>query len=122
MISKRRRAATGEGDGDMSQGAPEMGQGERTLTRAAGLVADAKQDFDGLSKALEGQIAGLQGKWQGQGGAAFFTLHQAWTEKQRVITNALNDFEASLTSTERDNMSTDDTQSANYNRVSSRLG
>jgi WXG100 family type VII secretion target len=106
----------------MSQGAPEMGQGEGTLTRAAGLVADAKQDFDGLSRALEGQIAGLQGKWQGAGGSAFFTLHQAWTEKQRVITNALNEFEASLTSTERDNMSTDETQSASYNRFAGRLG
>ncbi|MBZ5739032.1 WXG100 family type VII secretion target [Nocardioides mangrovi] len=106
----------------MSNGAPEMGQGERTLSRAAGLVTQAKQDFDSLSKALDGQIAGLQGKWAGAGGTAFFTLHQAWTEKQTVITNALNDFEASLTSTERDNMSTDDTQSANYNKVAGRLG
>ena len=106
----------------MSQGAPEMGQGERTLTRAAGLVADAKQDFDGLSKALEGQIAGLQGKWAGAGGTAFFSLHQAWTEKQRVITNALNEFEASLTSTEKDNLNTDETQSSNYNRYAGRLG
>jgi WXG100 family type VII secretion target len=106
----------------MSQGAPEMGQGEKTLTRAAGLVADAKQDFDGLSKALEGKITGLQGKWAGQGGQAFFSLHQAWTEKQRVITNALNEFEASLTSTEKDNLNTDETQSSNYNRYAGRLG
>ena len=106
----------------MSQGAAEMGQGERTLTRAAGLVAEAKQDFDGLSKALDGQIAGIQGKWAGQGGTAFLSLHQAWTEKQRVITNALNEFEASLTSTERDNVNTDETQSSNYNRFAGRLG
>ena len=106
----------------MSQGAPEMGQGERTLTRAAGLVAEAKQDFDGLSKALDGQIAGIQGKWAGAGGTAFFALHQAWTEKQTVITNALNEFEASLTSTERDNLNTDETQSSNYNRFAGRLG
>ena len=106
----------------MSQGAPEMGQGERTLTRAAGLVADARQDFEGLSRALEGQIAGLQGKWAGAGGTAFFSLHQAWTEKQRVITNALNEFEASLTSTERDNMGTDESQSSAYNRFAGRLG
>ena len=103
-------------------GAAEMGQGERTLTRAAGLVAEAKQDFDSMSKTLEGQIAGLQGKWAGAGGTAFFSLHQAWTEKQRVITNALNEFEASLTSTERDNVNTDETQSSNYSRVAGRLG
>jgi WXG100 family type VII secretion target len=103
-------------------GAAEMGQGEATLTRAAGLVSEAKQEFDSMSKTLEGQIAGLQGKWAGAGGTAFFSLHQAWTEKQRVITNALNEFEASLTSTERDNVNTDETQSSNYSRVAGRLG
>lgn len=106
----------------MSQGSNEMGQGEKTLSRAAGLVAEAKQDFDGFSKTLDGQIAGLQGKWAGQGASAFFVLHRTWTEKQAVITGALNDFEASLMSTEKDNISTDDTQSANYNRTAGRLG
>ena len=102
--------------------ATEMGQGEGTLTRAAGLVAEAKQDFDSLSKNLEGQIQGIQGKWAGAGGTAFFSLHQAWNEKQRIITNALNEFQNSLTSTEKDNVSTDETQSANYSRVAGRLG
>ena len=102
--------------------AAEMGQGEGTLTKAAGLVSDAKADFDRLSLKLDGQIQGLQGKWAGAGGTAFFTLHQAWTEKQKVIVGALNEFEASLTSTEKDNISTDDAQSANYNRTAGRLG
>jgi len=102
--------------------ATEMGQGEGTLTRAAGLVAEAKQDFDSMSKTLEGQIAGIQGKWAGAGGTAFFSLHQAWSEKQRVMTNALNEFQASPPSTEKDNVSTDETQSSNYSRVAGRLG
>ena len=102
--------------------AAEMGQGEGTLTKAAGLVSDAKADFDRLSMKLDGQIQGLQGKWAGAGGTAFFTLHQAWTEKQKVIVGALNEFEASLTSTEKDNISTDDAQMANYNRTAGRLG
>ncbi len=106
----------------MSQGANEMGQGEGTLTRAAGLVSEAKVDFDRLSTALDGQIQGVQGKWAGAGGQAFFSLQQAWTQKQAVITRALNDFEASLTSTEKLNMSTDDAQSANYNSYASKLG
>ena len=58
----------------------------------------------------------------GPGGTAFFALHQAWTEKQHVITNALNEFEASLTSTEKDNINTDQAQSSNYSRVAGRLG
>jgi WXG100 family type VII secretion target len=106
----------------MSNNAPEMGQGEKTLTKAAGMVADAKRDFDGMSHRLDGQIAGLKNKWAGAGGTAFFALHQAWTEKQRVITSALDEFEASLTSTERDNINTDEAQSANYNRTAGRLG
>jgi len=75
-----------------------------------------------MSKTLDGQIAGLQGKWAGAGGTAFFGLHQAWTEKQRIITNALDEFAASLTSTEHDNVNTDETQSATYSRVAGRLG
>ena len=106
----------------MSQGAPEMGQGQGTLTRAAGLVTDAKADFDSLSNALSGQIQGLQGRWAGAGGTAFFSLHTAWTEKQKVITNALNEFEASLQSTERDNVNTDQTQSDYMNKNHDRLG
>ena len=106
----------------MTNSAPEMGQGEKTLTRAAGMVADAKTDFDGFSRKLDGQISGLRGQWIGAGGAAFFALHQAWTEKQGVITSALNEFETSLQSTERDNVSTDDAQSAAYNRTAARLG
>lgn len=100
----------------------EMGMGEGTLNRAAQLVAGAKQDFDRLSGELEGQIAGLQGKWAGQGGQAFFALHRAWTEKQRIIVGALNEFEASLVGTEKDVRTTDDTQAGNFTNYQSRLG
>ena len=106
----------------MANTAPEMGQGEKTLTRAAALVADAKTDFDGFSRRLDAQIAGLQGRWVGTGATAFFALHRAWTEKQDVITRALNEFEASLVTTERDNVATDDAQSALYHRTAGRLG
>ena len=105
----------------MSQGAAEYGQGERALTRAATLVAEAKRDFDTQARQLEDQINSLKGRWVGQGGTAFFSLHQAWTEKQNTIVAALNEFEASLVSTERDNVSTDETQSANYVRTAGRL-
>ena len=105
----------------MSQGAPEMGQGQGTLTRAAGLVTEAKADFDGLSNALSSQIQGLQGRWAGAGGTAFFALHQAWTEKQKVIVDALNEFEAALTDTERDNVDVDEQQGAGYTQLAGRL-
>lgn len=106
----------------MAHGFNEMGQGAGTLTRAAGLVAEARHDFDRLSRKLDGQIRGLQGKWTGAGGHAFFALHQAWTERQKVIVSALDGFEASLRATETDTISTDEAQSANYTRTASRLG
>jgi WXG100 family type VII secretion target len=102
--------------------APEFGQGEGTLTRAAGLVSDAKADFTTISGRLTDQIAAVQGRWGGQGATAFFALHQAWTEKQKIIVDALDDFSASLTTTEKDNVSTDDAQNASYTNLSGRLG
>lgn len=101
--------------------APEYGQGQGTLTRAAGLVSDARADFDVIAARLTDQIAGLQGQWAGQGGSAFFVLHQAWTEKQSTIVKALDEFANSLTTTEKDNVATDDQQSSSFARLSSRL-
>lgn len=106
----------------MTQGTSEYGQGERALSKAAGLVAEAKRDLDTYSRELSDQITGLRGRWVGQGATSFFTLHQAWTEKQARIVRALDEFEASLLSTEKDNLATDDTQSAGYRRTVGRLG
>ena len=100
---------------------PEMRAGDRTLSRAAGMVATAKSDFDRLSATLSDNLVAQQAKWQGQGGRAFTNLHQAWTEKQNRIVQALNEFEAALTSTERDNINTDQAQSDFMAKNHSRL-
>jgi WXG100 family type VII secretion target len=102
--------------------APEFGQGEGTLSKAAGLVTDARGDFNKIAHKLTGQIAGVQGKWGGAGAQAFFILHEAWQEKQKVIVDALDEFSASLHSTEKDNVSTDESQGSSYNRLHGRLG
>ncbi|MFN8195430.1 MAG: WXG100 family type VII secretion target [Nocardioidaceae bacterium] len=106
----------------MSNTANEMGQGHGTLTKAAGLVAAAKHDLDRVSADLTTKIQGLSTQWVGAGGSAFQRLHAEWTEQHRVITSALNEFEAALTQTERDNMSTDDNQVAPMSNLSARLG
>ena len=106
----------------MSDSSPEFGQGEGVLTRAAGMVADARTDFNNISHQLSDQISGVQGRWGGQVATAFFALQQAWTEKQQVIVDALNEFENSLGVTERDNISTDDAQGANFTQLSNRMG
>lgn len=102
--------------------ANEFGQGEGTLTRAAGLVTDARTEFNQIASRLTDQIAAVQGQWGGQGASAFFVLHQAWSEKQQVIVKALDDFASSLGVTERDNVSTDEAQNTNYTRLTNRVG
>ena len=102
--------------------ANEYGQGEGTLTRAAGMVTDARTEFTQIASRLTGQISAVQGQWGGAGASAFFILHQAWTEKQEVIVKALDEFANSLGVTQRDNVSTDDAQHSNFTRLSNRVG
>jgi uncharacterized protein YukE len=102
--------------------AAEMGQGQGTLSTAAGMVADAQRDFDRLDHELVQHLDAARATWAGQGGSAFIALGCAWSEKQRTIVSALSQFEASLRSTERDNLATDDDQSAAYTRQHQRLG
>lgn len=102
--------------------ANEMGQGHGTLTAAAAKVAEAKADFDRISKDLSGKIQGLNGQWVGAGATAFMRLHTEWTQAHQQITSALNEFEASLRGTERDNVSTDESQATPMTNLSARLG
>lgn len=100
----------------------EMGQGRGALSAAAGRVAEARQDFDHLDHELLQHLDAARARWSGAGGAAFHALGLAWSEKQRTITAALSDFEASLRATEQDNTRTDEIQSAAFSRAQQRLG
>lgn len=102
--------------------APEMGQGRGTLSRAAGLVADARGDFERYNNEVAERIDSARATWVGHGGTAFNALGHAWSEKQRTITDALVGFEAALRATERDNTTTDDMQSSAFIRNQQRLG
>ena len=102
--------------------APEMKAGDRTLSRAATMVNQAHGDFNRLSNTLSDNLLAQQSRWQGQGGRAFTSLHQAWKEKQDRIVRALNEFEASLQTTEKDNINTDQAQSDFMNKNLDRLG
>lgn len=102
--------------------AAEFGHGEGALRQAAQLVTDAKRDFERQSNTLEGQIADLKGKWEGDGGRAFHILHQAWTEKHKTIVTALDKFSASLTETEADNVAVDSRAGEGMNALMNKLG
>jgi WXG100 family type VII secretion target len=100
----------------------DYGQAAGALTRAAGLVTEAKADFTRLSTTLGSQIQGMQTAWAGDGAAAFFRLHQAWTDKQATIVSALDEFADSLVLTERDNVANDEQQASNMTSLLNRLG
>jgi uncharacterized protein YukE len=102
--------------------APEMGQGQGTLSAAATLVVAAKEDLDRLDHELVTHLGEAKALWGGQGGSAFQALGLAWSQRQRVIVSALDGLEEALRSTERDNIGTDETQSAAFARTQLRLG
>lgn len=100
----------------------EMGQSAGALSRAAGLVADARTDFDGLAQRLSARLDGARGQWVGAGGTAFFALHAQWTSRQQQVVAALEGFETRLRATEADTMATDDQISAAFHRYTALLG
>lgn len=105
----------------MSNTANEMGQGQGTLSRGAGLVAEARADIDRISSELSGRVDGLRGQWIGSGATAFMRLHTEWTEAHKAINSALEDLALALRKTESDNMSTDDAQVAPMTNLSGHL-
>lgn len=105
----------------MSNTANEMGQGQGTLSRGAGMVVEARADLDRISGALSGRIESLRGQWVGAGGTAFMRLHTEWTEAHKAINSALDSLEAALRRTESDNTSTDESQISPMSNLSGRL-
>ncbi len=100
----------------------EFGHAEGALKQIAERVIQAKEEFKKHSDTLDGQIQGLKGKWEGDGGRAFIILHQAWTEKHKVVTTALDKFHAALTETEKDNVAVDQQAGAGMNNLFNKLG
>lgn len=98
------------------------GQTEGALTRAAGLVAGARSDFDGIGAGILADVETMQSRWAGAGARAFWALGQAWGERQGRLVAALDDFERSLRATERDNIATDEHQSGAMAALQHALG
>lgn len=106
----------------MSSSNVEFGHAEGALKQIAERVMTAKEEFARHSATLDGQIQGLRGKWEGDGGRAFMVLHQAWTEKHKVVVTSLDRFHASLTDTERDNVAVDQAAGDGMNALLNKLG
>lgn len=95
---------------------------EKALSKAADAVVSAKGDVNTQCAQLSSQIESIGARWGGQGAVAFRQLHDAWQQKQKKILGALDQFEESLRQTERDNVSTDESQASVSTNLMNRLG
>lgn len=92
------------------------------LAQAAKYTSSAREDLTSQAQTLYSNVSGQEHGWKGQGGTSFFNLQEAWFEKQKRVVAILEHFENSLHSTDRDNVSTDETQSQATGKLHDRLG
>ncbi len=98
------------------------GQTEKVLSRSADRVDQARGDVTNKCGVLSANIATMMAGWGGQGASAFTNLMISWDQKQETILKALDQLSASMKETERDNVSTDENQSAAHVNLQGRLG
>ena len=98
------------------------GQTEKALSKGADYVDQARGDVKNKCGVLTSNIQGMMAGWGGQGATAFNNLMVAWNEKQETILKALDQLSASMVETERDNVATDEGQSAAAVNLQGRLG
>lgn len=98
------------------------GQTEKALSKGAGYVDQARGDVKNKCGVLSSNIQSMMAGWGGQGATAFNNLMIAWNEKQETILKALDQLSASMAETERDNVVTDEGQSAAAANLQGRLG
>jgi len=101
--------------------AGEFSRADQALTRGATFVQSAKSDLEGQLGTLRGQLEGIGSAWQGGASTAFQTTMTRWNEDARKIISALDEFEANLRSSDQTYSSTDDAQSATFNKFQGRL-
>jgi WXG100 family type VII secretion target len=98
------------------------GQTEKALSKGADYVDQARGDVKNKCGVLSGNIQTMMAGWGGQGASAFNNLMISWDQKQETILKALDQLSASMKETERDNVSTDENQSATHANLQGRLG
>ena len=98
------------------------GQSEKALSTAAEYVEQARGEVKNKCNTLSSRVQEMMGGWGGQGATAFNTLMITWQEKQETILKALDQLSASMKETERDNVATDESQSATHANLQGRLG
>ncbi|MDT0156138.1 WXG100 family type VII secretion target [Microbacterium sp. ARD32] len=100
----------------------EVSAADGALQRGAKIVNQSKVDIVGELNAIQNKLSGIGSSWTGSGAAAFQQTFQAWQDKSRRITNALDQFEQNLIDSQSAYTQTDDTSKASHNKFMGRLG
>lgn len=102
--------------------AGEISKQDQALSRAANLVADARQELNGQLQQLGGKLQGIGAQWKGSGAAAFGNVMERWNAAAKKIIQSLETFEDNLKKSESTYTAADDAQSAAFSKLSGRLG
>ncbi|QAY64688.1 WXG100 family type VII secretion target [Xylanimonas allomyrinae] len=95
---------------------------EGALEQGAIAVADAKTAIDGQVKFVRGEIEQLSGMWTGPAAAKFAQLMGEWDSKTSRLNAVLDNLEASLRGTARDQAATDDSHQQVISGLGSMMG
>lgn len=102
--------------------AGEVSAADGALQRGASIVNQSKTDINTELNAIQNQLSGIGASWTGAGATAFQRTFQAWQEKSRRITSALDGFEQNLRDSQTTYTETDDTSAQSQNKFMGRLG
>lgn len=91
------------------------------VTRIGERINVAQSEFKKKSKELETQLGNMRRDWMGEGGSAFAKLMIEWQGRQEKIANLLQQFEDSLTQTQKTSTEQDSTQATNMFAMSKNL-
>lgn len=100
----------------------EVSAADGALQRGAQIVNQSKAEIVGELNSIQNKLSGIGSSWAGSGAAAFQQTFQAWQEKSRRITNALDGFEQNLRDSQSAYSQTDDASAQSQNKFMGRLG
>ena len=83
------------------------------IVRIGERINVAQSDFKKKAKDLESNLGHMATSLQGEAGTAFGKLMIEWQERQQKITSLLQQFEDSLSTTQKTSVEQDSTQAAN---------
>ncbi|MGQ7311225.1 WXG100 family type VII secretion target [Microbacterium arabinogalactanolyticum] len=100
----------------------EVSAADGALQRGAQIVNQSKAEIMGELTSIQNKLSGIGSSWAGAGSASFQQTFQAWQDKSRRITNALDGFEQNLRDSQSAYSQTDDTSAQAHSKFQGRLG